>query len=76
MILIILLFLFVASCANQSVSVDEDKMKNVKKVAVVIFTMKAKIVYRDDPKDKPPTPLHSVLGRTQPIWRFRNSSQS
>lgn len=49
-ILFILLSIFVASCASQSVSVDEDKMKNIKNVAVVIFTMKAKIVYRDDPK--------------------------
>jgi len=50
-LLFILLSVFITSCATQSVSVDEDKMKNIKKVAVVIFTMRAKLVYRDDPKD-------------------------
>ncbi len=49
--LIILLAVFVTSCASQSVSVDEDKMKNIKNVAVIIFTMKAKIAYRDNPKE-------------------------
>lgn len=48
--LIALLTVFVASCSSQSVKLDEDKMKNIKNVAVVVYTLKAKIAYRDDPK--------------------------
>jgi len=50
-ILFIVLFSFALVSCNESVKVDEDKLKNIKKVAVVVFTLKARIAHRDDPKD-------------------------
>lgn len=50
-ILIILLSVFVASCAGQSFRIDETRMKSVKTVGVVIFTVKAKISFRKDARE-------------------------
>jgi hypothetical protein len=50
-ILVILLSIFIVSCASQSFRIDEARIKSVKSVAVVIFTIKAKIVYREDPRE-------------------------